>query len=379
MPFARPTLTELRAQVASNIESRIPGIDALLRFSNLRILGEVLAGLVYGLFGYLDWIARQAVPFTATDEFLEGWAALKGVTRKPATPAGGSITLAATNGTVVPAGTPLARSDGTTYSTSGEATAADDAVILNFVADAPGATGNAEADSLLTLSIGIAGVTGSGRTSAAITGGADIEDDDSLRSRMLAAYAEPPQGGSISDYEQWALAVPGVTRAWIKPQAMGPGTIVVFFMMDAANAAFGGFPQGVNGVAEDEPRDTTAAGDQLTVADALYLKQSATALVYAVAPIVNSIDLTIAGLTAPSTALQDAIEAAIGLALRENAVPGGKTNLSAIVEAIGAVPGTDGFIVSAISAGSGLIVDGTVGNIQSDAGALPVLGTVTFS
>lgn len=379
MPFARPTLTELRAQVASNIESRIPGIDALLRFSNLRILGEVLAGLAYGLFGYLDWIARQAVPFTATDEYLEGWAALKTVTRKPAIAATGTIALPALDGTVVPIGTPLARSDGAIYTTSAEAIAASGTVSLSFVAEVPGSTGNAEAGTLLSLSIGISGVTGSGRTLAAITGGADIEDDDALRSRMLAAYAEPPQGGSITDYEQWALAVPGVTRAWIKPQSMGPGTIVVFFMMDIANAVFGGFPQGTNGVAADEPRDTAASGDQLSVADALYLKQSATALVYAVAPIENSIDLTIAGLTSPSTALQDAIDAAIAQALRDNAVPGGKTNLSDIVEAIGAVANTEGFVVTAISAAAGIIVDGTVGNIQSDPGALPVLGAVTYA
>ena len=38
-------------------------------------------------------------------------------------------------------------------------------------------------------------------------------------------------GGALHDYEQWAMAVPGVTRAWAAAE-MGPGTITVRFLMD---------------------------------------------------------------------------------------------------------------------------------------------------
>ncbi|STJ26665.1 baseplate J protein [Citrobacter braakii] len=87
MPYKHPTLTDLRGQVRSDIQSALPKTGGLLRFSNLKITGDVQAGLSYGHYGYLDWIAQQSTPFTATDEYLEAWAALVAVYRKPATAA----------------------------------------------------------------------------------------------------------------------------------------------------------------------------------------------------------------------------------------------------------------------------------------------------
>ena len=79
MPYNRPTLSELRARNLAAIESELKGVGAPLRFSNLSILGTADAGLAYLHYGYLDWIARQSVPWSATDENLAGWAALKSV------------------------------------------------------------------------------------------------------------------------------------------------------------------------------------------------------------------------------------------------------------------------------------------------------------
>ncbi|MFC7611718.1 baseplate J/gp47 family protein [Teichococcus aestuarii] len=101
---------------------------------------------------------------------------------------------------------------------------------------------------------------------------------------MLDRFRAPPQGGAVADYETWARAVPGVTRAWIAPNGMGAGTVVVYAMLDDAQAGAGGFPQGADGVAAAETRATPATGDQLTIADALYPLRPATALVYVVAP-----------------------------------------------------------------------------------------------
>ena len=117
MPFTRPTLTELRNQVAQDIASGFPGADALLRFSNLNITGVAQANLANLHYGYLDWIAKQAVPFTSNDEYLEGWAALKGVFRQGATPASGTVTFKGAAGKVIPGGTGLVRGDSVTYTT----------------------------------------------------------------------------------------------------------------------------------------------------------------------------------------------------------------------------------------------------------------------
>ena len=50
------------------------------------------------LYGYLDWIARQSNPLTATGEALAGWAALKNVYAEAAQPAIGTATFTGSNG-----------------------------------------------------------------------------------------------------------------------------------------------------------------------------------------------------------------------------------------------------------------------------------------
>lgn len=380
MTFVRPTLEELRRQTQTDLQSALPGADALLRYSNLAILANILAGLSAGHYGYLDYIARQATPFTSTGEMLEGWAGLKGVTRKPATPATGTVTFTGTVGTTIPVGTSVLRGDGYAFTTTAEATVqATGRAAAPIAAIVAGAAGNSGAGTAFSLASGVAGIAAAGAAPAAITGGGQVETDDSLRSRMLLAYASPPQGGSASDYRQWALAVPGVTRAWVQAGGMGPSTIVLYFMMDEAQAGRGGYPAGTNGVAAAEPRDGAATGDQLTVANAIFLKQPVTPIVYAVAPRANTLSFTIAGMSGASATLKAAVAAAITAALLGSAIPGGVTNISAIEAAIAAVNGSAGFVITNIAASAGAVTPGNAGNITSNAGCLPALGGITWA
>lgn len=377
MPFPRDTLTELRTQTAADINAALPGVDSLLRYSNLSIMGEVLSGLAHGLYGYLDWIALQSVPFTATDEYLEGWAAIKDVIRKPATKAAGTALFSGTSGTI-PAGTLAVRADGEQFVITADVAIAGGTATASLRAVTAGARGNTPTSAKLSLAAGIPGINAEGAVATALTGGADVEGDDELRTRMLIAYATPSQGGSKSDYVKWALEVPGVTRCWVNPNGYGVGTVALLFMMDNANAAYGGFPQGTNGVATAETRGVDATGDQLTLANAIYLKQPVTTLVYAVTPTANTINLTIAGISGASTPTKAAIAAAFAQALQSSAQPGGVTPVSAIETTIGAVANTAGFVITAIACSAGSVSPGAAGNITSNAGALPVPGTVTY-
>ncbi len=283
MPYARPTLTSLRRIALQDLASAdLPGVDGFLRYAVLSVLSWGIAGMAYLHFGYQDWIARQAVPWTATDEWAAGWGGLKGVLRKPANNAVLTMSTAGgVPGTDVPAGTAASLLNGTTYLTTADAAvAADGTVALTVQAAVAGTSGNATIGSTISLANGLSGVGLSGTVTGVITTAADIETPDAFKARFLKAYREPPAGGAQTDYEQWALAVPGVTRAWCNPLGMGPGTVVVFTMWDVANAAWNGFPQGSNGVATAELRDSAAQGDQLTVANAIYPLRPVTALVY---------------------------------------------------------------------------------------------------
>lgn len=369
MPYSRPTLTDLQRGVASDISAHLSGADALLRFSNLGITGRAQAGLANLHYGYLDWIAKQAVPFTCTDEFLQGWAGLKGVFLLPAQQATGAVTFAGAVGTPIPSGAGVVRSDGVAYTTTAAATigaggtAAVPAIANADATGLTGAFGNASLGTTMTLSQSIAGVQSNGVVSTEFKGGFDLETNDGLRNRMLSAYQQPPQGGAKSDYETWAKQAPGVTRAWCVPNGFGAGTVVVYVMQDVLRAATGGFPQGANGVATTEARGVPATGDQLAVANYLMTLQAAVGLLYVAAPSSHPVNLAIQGLPA---GLQATASAAVQGVLQAQGAPGGTLPFGNIWSAIANVAAGNYFVVTPAT------------DIVCTAGQLPVLGALTF-
>ncbi len=385
MPYSRPTLSFLRTQVLQDINSaQITDssgnvLSGLLQQAILLVVGNATAGMSYEHYGYLDWISLQAVPWTATDEFLEGWANLKGVFREPATATVGTATFIGQSGLVVPSGNGIVRSDGYGYTATTDATVVGNSVTVTFRANTPGAAGNFAPGTGFLIDGPIAGIQAASTGSAQVTPGADQELDAALRTRMLLAYAAPPQGGDRTDYIEWATSVPGVTRAWVNPNGMGAGTVVVYVMLDIAEAAHGGFPQGTNGVAAAETRDVPATGDQLTVANAILPKQPVTALVYVCAPEPEPVAFTIVGLGANNTAvMQTQIIAALNAMFLQLGQTGGTINPSTGLPWTGiqpsdwyasleAIPGLSDFSVSVPSA-----------TITPSPGSLLVLGTVTF-
>lgn len=368
MPFERPTLRALGAQALADMAGALR-VPAILRASPLAILSKACAGLVHGLYGYLDWIARQAIPFTATGEFLAAWAALVGILRKGLTAATGSASFTGTAGAELPEGTELARqTDGALFRTTALATVGSDGTLtVPVVAQEAGAAGNSVAGAGMVIRSAVLGVNAAG-TAGLITGGADEELEEDFRQRMLDRYRAPPQGGAVADYEAWAREVPGVTRVWVAPNSMGAGTVVVYVMLDAAQAAAGGFPQGANGTAAAEPRAPSATGDQLAVANALYPLRPATALVYVVAPVPYPVDYVITDLAQDSSETRAAIAEALRGMFRRQGAPGGQIFQSDSIGAIASAAGVTRFnLVS------------PAGPVQAPTGGLPVLGTISWS
>jgi uncharacterized phage protein gp47/JayE len=371
MPFARPPLTALRNQAIQDITtSGVPGLDGLLRNSVLRVLAWVMSGLAYSVYGYIDWISREAVPFTATDEFLHAWAALVGIYQKDSSPATGRARFTGTAGVLLPSGSALTRQDGVPYTTTADATTdVTGALTVPIVAAVNGAATNADSGVAISLDPPPIGLNAGGQiTSPGCTGGSDQETEDELRTRMLYRYAQPPQGGAESDYVEWATEVPGCTRAWVDGSGMGPGTVVVYPMFDLANAAEGGLPQGTNGCATDEWRGPTAAGDQLTVADHIYPLRPVTALVYVLAPVPLPIDVALQSLDPGDTDTRARIVASLDDMFLNLAVVGGTIYPSQLYAAIIGTEGVNHFDIVSPAA-----------PVIAAAGHLPVMGALTVT
>ncbi|MDR1308635.1 MAG: baseplate J/gp47 family protein [Deltaproteobacteria bacterium] len=231
MSWTSPTLKELIETCGGELSARLLDGAPLKPRSVLSVLATTRAGGEHLMHMYLAWAFRQVFPDKAETEYLDAWAGVWGVTRKPGRQAAGLVMATGNPGAGLPEDA-LARSGAGTVYRLGGATLPDGTgtVQAELAAEAvePGLAGNLAAGMKLSLTSPAAGVgseltvTGDG-----LAGGTDDEDDEALRSRLLQAIREPPSGGNKADYEVWARQVSGVENALCIPLYAGLGTVAV--------------------------------------------------------------------------------------------------------------------------------------------------------
>jgi len=248
MAWATPSLAEVRRRTKDYISSRLN--VALVPNSITRIVSDAQSGLAHLNLQYLDWLADQVMPDRAETEWLDRqgniWLVNADGTkgRKAPTPASGYALFTGIEGTILPIDTDLrvgTVGTGVLYRTTVDAVIGDAETVVPVTAIDTGSIGNLDSGDTLFTVTAVAGVD-STATVVNLAGGTDQETDDELRVRVLERIRNPPMGGDADDYVQWALAFPGVTRAWCSPKEMGIGTVTVRFMMDDLRAEQEGFP-----------------------------------------------------------------------------------------------------------------------------------------
>lgn len=210
---------------------------------------RTLAGELYALYSRLDFLRRQAFPATAAGDYLDEHARMRGLARKQAGTASGTVTFyrnqSEESGLVDydPLTDPLLSDaveipQGTICATAGSVpmqfvtTAACRMEPGEWQVDAPvqasgsGRDYNAAPGAVNTLvnaPQGITGVTNSGY----IYGGGDAETDDALRSRIEQSYAVRDNGVNAQYYINKAAAFGQVLSANVLPRVRGDGTVDV--------------------------------------------------------------------------------------------------------------------------------------------------------
>ena len=242
MPWDRPTLKQLFERISQDFSGRLLDGGAVLSRSVIAVFSKIWSGAAHLMHGMLAWLFLQVFADTAEGPYLERWARIWGIFRKPASQAAGPVACPATAGAVIPAGTLMQhQSTGLQYAVQEDGEVVGGSIAVTVKALTVGSASNLPAGYSLTLIAPIAGVQSDGLVGAdGISGGADEETDESLRDRLIARLRKPPRGGSKSDYEAWALEVPGVTRAWCYPMGLGIGTVSLTFVTD--NAVTGPIP-----------------------------------------------------------------------------------------------------------------------------------------
>lgn len=340
MPLAIPTLAETRGLSRDGVIEALR-VDALPGNSPGAILADDNGALAFQVFQYVQRMGVEFLPDKADEQMLIRWADifLRGG-RKAATYAVLAATLSGPDGTVVPQATQLSLR-GILFQTLADVTLGGTSVAtpISVRALTPGIVGNLDAGTSLSLVVGISGVTASATVNGITSPGVDIESIDSLRDRVLFRTRNQPMGGDADDYVAWAGEVPGVTRAWCAPNAMGAGTVTVRFMMDDLRASNGGYPIADDIAIVKAHLDTVRP---VTVRD-----------LFVFGPTPQGLAIPISNLYPNTLSVKAAIEASISTMLRDRAAPARAVNGSYVdaqtiyaawvSEAISAAEGVDYF------------------------------------
>lgn len=190
------------------------------------------AAQIYSLYVQSDWVARQCFPQTAEGEYLDRHAALRGLSRRQAVQAQGTLCFAndEANSTdlTIPAGTVCMTAGLVRFETLENATLAAGTLSVEVPAQAveAGEAGNAAKETVVSMAVAPVGVKRVSNA-AAFSGGRSEEDDDSLRERVLESFRRLPNGANAAFYEQGALSFPQVAAVSVLPKKRGVGTVDV--------------------------------------------------------------------------------------------------------------------------------------------------------
>lgn len=200
-----------------------------------------VAAQIYGLYVQADWTRRQCFPQSAQGEQLDGHAQLRGLSRRQAAKATGTVRFyidgERTFATQVPQGTVCMTADGVRFVTTqgGSVDAGDTQLDLSVEAVEPGASGNVPAGSVVFLAVPPVGVTACANLEA-FSNGQDTESDEALRERVMETFRRLANGANKVFYEQQAMSFDGVAAVTVLPRSRGVGTV------DVVIAAQGGVP-----------------------------------------------------------------------------------------------------------------------------------------
>lgn len=203
--------------------------------SDVGVRLRVLAGEIYTAMVNAEWLKRQMFADTAESEYLEYHAMLRGLTRRGASRAVGtvkfSVPINAVVKFVIPEGTVVATSgeEPLLYETTEPAEIAigTKSCTVGIRALYEGSQYNVGAGKIrvmVTPPAGVQAVT----NPEACTSGTDVESDESLRARIVSSFRSAPSGANCAYYRKLAMETDGVVSAGVVPRARGTGTVDVY-------------------------------------------------------------------------------------------------------------------------------------------------------
>ena len=322
--------------------------------AELSVRFYAVAAQIEALYSECVWVREQCFPQTASGTYLDYHAELRGLERRAAAQAEGTIRfLTASESALdltIGAGTVCMTAGGTCFETTEDVTLSAGETYADAPAQAAegGTAGNVEAGTILVLSappVGIAACT----NPEAFSGGTDEEDDETLRARVLDAYANLNNGTNTAYYEQAALSFSGVAAAQVLGRYRGIGTVDVILASE-------------DGVPDDDLIDEVQAyfDEQREIAVDVLVR----------APETVPVDVTVL-LQVSEQADFDTVEEEVGEILNEY--------FTGALLGSGVLTAKLGALVFAADGVENLRITAPAEDLSASNGVLPVLGTLTIT
>lgn len=182
----------------------------------------------------LPEVIKLIFPEYSYGEFVDAHARVKGMTRRAATAANGSLTITGDPQTVIPAGSifstaAINNEPSVDYKTLGATTIPESGTVsVDVECTQAGIIGNTTENTIVLVSSRLSGITAV-TNEKPLTGGTEEERDESLIERIVEFNKSQGESyvGSAADYKRWARSVPGVGSATVIPAQNSGGKVTI--------------------------------------------------------------------------------------------------------------------------------------------------------
>jgi len=292
MSLIIPTLSEIKAQIITDIEGAIGQTSPIFPKAFVRVTAAALAGLQWLCYRFAVWCYHQIFTATADEAAVLARGAQYGLAPTVAVAAKLEAEATGDNDTTIEAGTLWYAGDMVYSQTEAEIIAGGIATIEIECLTA-GEDGNLENGETVSLASPITGVNNDATITDTVITGEDAESLESFRLQVQERERRRPQGGAIADYVEWALEVPGIIKAFAHRLTAGYATIYPMIAL-------------IGTLGERIPDAPKLAEVEAYLSDAVRKPLQCTPIAAAMTEIV--FDITITDLSPDTAAIRAAIE-----------------------------------------------------------------------
>jgi uncharacterized phage protein gp47/JayE len=215
MPLNIPSTQTVADRNLTLLESQLNQQTPANKRSFVRVLAKVLALGYTELYKLAVERSLQTLAITASGDGLVKIGNQYAVTRNPAVSAVLTIIVEADTDAEVPSGTYfIGNPNNIRYASNYSVVEDGDIATLNITAETPGAIGNLTIGDTLVTGSRLPGIGSVATVTAVVTTGAEEENLESYRQRVLAALRAVLGGGNAADYRSWGTEVSGVQQCY---------------------------------------------------------------------------------------------------------------------------------------------------------------------